>query len=696
MKQSHAYRDLSPDRMEELLSNYLINSWSFSKLGTFARNEKSFEMQYIYGEYPRTSPSSVAGQAYHSALKMFFNELREGVSLDIVDLEQVAFDKITNFDANKWKIQKTTPTIEDCMKNAIKTISSLLKNFMIESELYTSEIEEILLVEQRLTQFLTVNGVDIPLPCNLVIDLVIRTKDGKNVIIDHKSKRSFSDEQEAKFNGAKQAVVYTLGFEEATDLIIDEVWFIENKHSKNKNGTPQLKAFKIVMDSDTRRLYEAMLYEPLRRMLEAVSDPDYIYLINDTDNFVDKAELQEFWAKTMICEVDDFNIPDNKRDIIEKRLKKIRDTSLATISPNIIKNFKKFTEQFIPYDLTNKDMTDEAKIIHILRSFGIVSEIQHKFIGFSSATYLVQMNAGTQISSIMRYKLDIANALNVPNVRIAKDLYIHEEKAYLAIESGTKREEDLLFDLKYSNGLRIPLGIDNFKQTVEWDLNNPSTPHMLVCGATGSGKSVFLRSTIEYAIAAGIDNVIVFDPKFEFISEFAGRSEIHVYSDIEEIELEMGILVEEMNKMVKSGQDHKTLVVFDEVADAVSNSRKGNALKNYENVIVGEYKNGLPKTKRQVSSVDKSLEENLRILLQKGRSTGVRIIAATQRASAKVITGDAKVNFPVQICFMVPKEIDSKVVIDESGAESLQGKGDGLIKSPEYLDTIRFQAFYKS
>lgn len=696
MKKNHAYRDLQPDQMEELFSNYLISSWSYSKLGTFARNEKSFEMQYIYCEYPKFGASTVAGIAYHSALQTFFLSLGEDVQCDIVDLEQVAFEKIGDFPANKWKIQKTTPTIEECIKVATKTVSVLLKNFMIEVDLYLSEIDEVLLVEEKLTQFLTVNGVDIPLPCHVVIDLVIKTKDGRNIIIDHKSKRSFSDEMEAALNGAKQAVICTLAFEEATDLIIDEVWFVENKSSKNKNGSPQLKPTKIVMDVDTRRLYEAMLYEPLRRMLEAISNPDYIYLINDNDNFVDRAELQEFWAKTMIAEVDDFNIPYEKKEMIDKRMKKIRDTSLATISPNVIKNFKKFTEQFIPYDLTNKDMTDEQKIIHILRSFGIVSEIQHKFIGFSSATYLVEMNAGTQISSIMRYKLDIANALNVSNVRIAKDLYVHEGKAYLAIESGTKREDDLLFDFKYSNGLRIPLGIDNFKKTVEWDLNNQSTPHMLVCGATGSGKSVFLRSTIEYAIKAGVDNIVVFDPKFEFASEFTRRPEVHVYSDIDEIELEMMTLVEEMNKLVKSGKHKKTLIVFDEFADAVANSRKGNELKNFSHVEVGCYKDGRPKTKRQCVSTDKSLEENLRILLQKGRSSGFRIIAATQRASAKVINGDAKVNFPVQVCFRVPKEVDSKVVIDESGAESLQGKGDGLIKSPEYIDTIRFQAFYKA
>jgi len=60
-----------------------------------------------------------------------------------------------------------------------------------------------------------------------------------------------------------------------------------------------------------------------------------------------------------------------------------------------------------------------------------------------------------------------------------------------------------------------------------------------------------------------------------------------------------------------------------------------------------------------------------------------------------VITGDAKVNFPVLICFRVPKEVDSKVVLDESGAELLAGKGDGLIKSPDFPQTTRFQAYFK-
>jgi hypothetical protein len=150
-----------------------------------------------------------------------------------------------------------------------------------------------------------------------------------------------------------------------------------------------------------------------------------------------------------------------------------------------------------------------------------------------------------------------------------------------------------------------------------------------------------------------------------------------------------------MNNRVKGGSMKWTLVIFDEFADAVSAARSGRELMVYENEVVGVNSKGQKTIKKVHTSTLKSLEENMKILLQKGRSSGFRILAATQRASVKVITGDAKVNFPVQICFRVPKAVDSKVVLDEEGAESLAGMGDGLMKSPEYADMVRFQAFYK-
>lgn len=696
------YSNYTPEQVEELLSNFLVDSWSYSKVSSFSRNEKEFEKNEIYRESSKRSASSVAGNAYHAALELYFYDLSCGKETSVVDMEQMAYSYIDNIPANDWKIQQTTPTVEECISRSVKLSTSLINNFYREKDIYTSDIKRIIGVELRCDEWVVINGVDIPLPCHAVIDLAVELNNGKVVIIDHKTKSKFSDDKELAFTIGKQAITYVKCLESKTGCRVSEVWFIENKYTANKDGSPQLKKLSVELDDNRRRLYEAMLYEPLKRMLEAVSDPDYVYTINDRDNLSDIAELYNFWAKTLISEIDDFNIPENKKDLVSKRMKKIRDASLASVNPKIISTFRDKAATFIQYDLSNTNMSNGEKIEHTLRTFGIIVKVAHEINGYSSDTYLLEVSAGTKMSNILKYKLDIANALNVSSVRIGNDLIIYEDKSYLSIEVSKKRTKDLLFDPKYLDGENLPVGVDNFGRTVYWDLNNHATPHVLICGATGSGKSVCIISMIEYARLAGIKDIVIFDPKYEFC-RYSGDG-IKVINEIEEIELEMKNLVEDMQSRAKTGIKSKTLVVFDEFADAVSASKTGPELDIKEKVLVGYYApkkiNGIslpPEPKYEIKTVGrlKSLEENLKILLQKGRSLGFRIIAATQRASVKVITGDAKVNFPVQICFRVPKELDSKVVLDESGAETLSGMGDGLIKSPEYLDIVRFQGFYK-
>lgn len=702
------YKTYNADQIEELFSNYLIDSWSFSRVSTFCRNEKEFEMRYLFNEVGKKSSTTIAGQAYHKALELYFRKMKAGEVADIVDMQKLAYDLISDVPAYLWKVSKTRPTVEDCINHALETSNKGINNFLEEVKAYTSHIKKIIGVELRLNSWLTISGVDIPLPCNMVLDLVFETNDGKKVIVDHKLRTSFTDEKDAKFTIGKQAITYVLGYETEFEDTIDEVWIIENKTSKNKSKEPQLLMHRCIMDKGTRKLYESILFEPLSRMLTAVSDADYVYLINDNDNFVDKAEIYDFWVKTMLADISEFDIPENKKPLIERRLKKIKDVSMTTITPNVIRNFKKYIAEFIPYDLTNKDMTNQEKIEHVLRCFNIVSSVQHTFEGYSSSTYLMDVNAGTSITAINRYKLDIANALNVSNIRILKDLFVYQGKSYLAIESVRKSTEVLAWDEKRLQGNKIPIGVDNFGQSVIWDLDNHSTPHMLICGATGSGKSVSISSTIQYAILAGVKEIHIFDPKYEF-TQYASHDGITVVNDIEDIEAQMELLVEDMQGRVKKGTTKKTLVIFDEFADAVANARKGKDLDIIEEVEEGFFapklikhpdgdymSDPIPKYKSKVTGRRNSLEENLRILLQKGRSSGFRIIAATQRASTKIITGDAKVNFPVQVCFRVPKDIDSKVVLDETGAESLNGRGDGLIKSPEYFGVVRFQAFYNN
>lgn len=699
------YNTYTPEQIENHLSQFLVSNWSYSSASAFARNQKSFEMQYVYGYRAKSSSTTIAGQAYHKAVELYFYMMKQKEQLpDLVILEQIAFEYIENVDARDWKLQKTTPSISDCVVKANSTVSDLLKNFLKDISVYTDDIEEVIDVEFfGKNIFVTINGVEIPLPMSFRCDLVIRTKSGKVVVIDHKSKGMYTNEADIKLASGKQAITYAIGYEAATGIKVDEVWFIENKYSTNRDKTPQLLKFIIPLeDVNERRYFEAMLYESVRGLIQAVNDPDYVYLINDSDNLTDLAEIYEFWNKTLISEVEDFDIDPTKKELITKRLKKIKDTGIKTINPNVIKQFRKKAAEFIQYDYSNKDMTQEEKIEHVLRGFGTVVQVAKKFDGYSSDTYLLDIAAGVKISSIQSHKLDLANALNVNTVRVSQNLVVWENKSYLSIEVAKKRERDLLFNKKDLVDLKIPIGKDNFNNVVYWDLNNHSTPHALVCGSTGSGKSVSIKSSIEY-VKPVVKNIIVFDPKFEFCR--MNLKGVEIISEIEEIEIRLKELVEEMNERVKNGTFELTPIFFDEFADAQAQGRKGKDLDIYEMQEVGVYRQtkdemlaGLPaqaKMARVKVGTDNSLEDNLRILLQKGRSVGFRVMAATQRASAKIITGDAKANFPVQICFRVPKEVDSRVVLDEPGAESLAGGGDGLIKSPEYPELVRFQAYYK-
>ena len=699
------FKTYSQEQIENHLSNFLVNNWSYSSASAFARNQKSYEMQYIYGYRSKSSATTIAGQAYHKAIEMYFAMLKQGEELpDLITLEQIAFDYIEEVDPRDWKLQKTTPFVADCIKKASETVSDLLKNFLKDITVYTDDIEEVIDVEYfGKNIFVTLNGVDIPLPMSFRCDLVVKTKSGKHAVIDHKSKGTYTNDADIKLASGKQAITYALGYEEAKGIKIDEVWFVENKYSQNRDKSPQLVKFIIdVSDINERRYFEAMLYENVRGLIVAVNDPDYVYLMNDSDNLSDLAEIYEFWNKTLISEVEDFNIDPDKKALLSKRLKKIKDTGIKSINPNVIKQMRKNAAEFIQYDYSTKDMTQQEKIEHVLRTFGIVIKVEYFFDGYSSNTYLLSVQAGTKISQIQNKKLEIANALDVSGVRIADNLRVHEGKAYVALEVSKKREKDLLFNKKHLVGLKIPVGMDNLNNVVCWDLENHSTPHMLVCGSTGSGKSVALRSIIEYAKLSGVNQIIILDPKFEFCRMDIKGKGIQIISEILDIEMALEELVVEMNERVKENRENKTLIIFDEFADAQAQGRKGKELDIMEMVEVGQMKVKTllgeklePKMKLQKTGTKNTLEENLRILLQKGRSVGFRIVAATQRASAKIITGDAKANFPCQMCFRVPKEIDSRVVLDEAGAESLAGGGDFLFKSPEYMETVRGQAFYK-
>ena len=680
------YSQLSPERLEEHFSNYLIDSWSYSAVSCFARNEKAFEMQYIYREKDTRSITSIAGNAYHAALKEFFAGYTDDESgPSIVNLTLWAYEYLDDIGANEWRLTEKFPTVEQAKAEATRMVNNLIESFVSELSTYTDHIARVLGVEERHDVWVTVNGVDIPLPLHAVVDLAVLLDDGSVAIIDHKSKGQYTDEKELALVHGQQAITYVKAWEEMhPGQEVSQVWFIENKISRNKDGSAQMRKHVFTMDADSRRLFEALLYEPLRRMLEAVADPDYIYTINPSDNFVDMAVLYDFWARTQISEIEDFEyIPSAKKDLLAKRQRKIKDSSVGSVAPKVITNFRKNAAAFITLDYAHSNMTNEQKIEHLMRTYNIQVQVAHKIEGFSCDTYLCEVAPGVELLSIFRHSLDIANALDVPRVRLqGEPLVMYQGKSYLAVEVNKKRTEDLPWDAKYLEGRRIPLGLDNYRNTVVWNLDNNTTPHVLVCGATGSGKSVCLTNILFYAVEAGVTDITILDPKFEF-AYASLPSCVRVLSDISDIEKALADMVRDMNERVRLRMKHLSLVIFDEFADAADQMRTGRDLdiRDEEGKVVGH---------------EKSLLENFKMLLQKGRSAGFRFVAATQRASVKTIPGDIKVNLPVQVCFRVPKGLDSKVVIDTEGAETLAGAGDGLIHSPEYNDgLVRFQAFYR-
>ena len=660
---SSIFKSYSPEEQAEINSNFLVESWSYSKVMQFARNEKAFEMIYVYHHRQKTSATTIAGQAYHYALQQYFLNKKDGIEISLAQAEVFAYNFIDRIEYGSWKLQKQTPTVEKCIEKANKTVKNLLKFFWEEKHKYEDFIDEILEVEVFISDYITINGVDIPIKANMMIDLVVRTTEGKIAIIDHKSKASYTPDDEITLSIGKQAITYIKGYEEYSGLKVDEVWFAENKHSENKSGDGQIVIFKITLDDDSRKLYEYQLYEPLRRMLNALRDPDYVYLINDSDNFTDRAEIYDFYMKTFMAEIGEFDVPENKKELIEKRLRKIKDSSVDMINPKLIKDVRKNAGSFIHYDLSHLNMSNSEKIEHQLRNFGAKVRVAHHFDGYSSDTYLLEVSAGTRINSIQNHKLDIASVLNVSNVRIPLNLSVFEGKSYLALEHSKKRVKDLLWNAEELSGMNIPIGKDNFDNTIYWDLDNPTTPHLLVGGGTGSGKSVCLISTLAYMKLAGIKDFYILDPKFEFISYKDETT--RVYNDMGDIENTLLELVELMNEKIRMGNTDKVVILFDEFASAIEEAGKKS-----------------------------SIEASLKKIAQKGRSCGMRIITATQRASVKTISGDIKVNFPVVICFRMSKEIDSKVMLDEGGAETLAGFGDFLFKSPEFPELVRGQSFF--
>ncbi len=289
---------------------------------------------------------------------------------------------------------------------------------------------------------------------------------------------------------------------------------------------------------------------------------------------------------------------------------------------------------------------------------------------------------------------DLALALAAPSIRIEAPV---PGKGYVGIEVPNNEFTIVaLRDVmeseafrKIKNTLAIALGQDVSGQSVCTDLTK--MPHLLIAGTTGSGKSVCVNALIAALLLQNTPDdlkLLMVDPKRVELTAYNGIPQLltPVIVDLERVVTSLQWVTREMDeryhKFAKAGARN--------IEDY--NSRVGKGVEKklpYLVVIIDELADLM------MLAPDET-EKTITRLAQMARATGIHLVIATQRPSVDVVTGLIKANFPARIAFAVASSVDSRVILDQPGAEKLLGRGDMLFQSPDAAQPLRMQGVYVS
>ena len=292
-----------------------------------------------------------------------------------------------------------------------------------------------------------------------------------------------------------------------------------------------------------------------------------------------------------------------------------------------------------------------------------------------------------RVGKLPSYAGDLSLRLGVAGVRIIAPL---PDRMTVGIEVPNKTKDlvNMRSVLEGSNApdmeLPLCLGTDVIGSPILLDL--ALAPHLILAGATGTGKSVGVNAIINSLLLFKTPeelNLILIDPKMVELSGYAGLPHL---------------LAEPIVDMAKAGHALKWLCK--EMDDRYSILRKAGArdIRSYN----AKASKTMPRVVLVIDEVAELMlscpeaETHLARLCAKGRAAGLHVICCTQRISVDVITGLIKANIPARVCFRVADKVNSRVVLDHVGAESLLGKGDMLYLAPGASSAIRAQGAYVS
>ncbi len=314
-----------------------------------------------------------------------------------------------------------------------------------------------------------------------------------------------------------------------------------------------------------------------------------------------------------------------------------------------------------------------ARLVRTLADYGVKGEVQAIRPGPVVTMYEFAPAPGTRVAKIANLADDLAMNLEAIRVRIVAPI---PGKAAVGIEVPNRQREtvylkEILADdvfQKAKSSLTMALGKDIEGRPVTVDLAR--MPHLLVAGTTGAGKSVSVNAMImSLLFAARPEEVrmIMVDPKMLELSIYEGIPHLllPVVTDPRKANLALRWAVDEMERR------YETLAEAG-VRDIASYNKRAEVKKlPYIVVIIDEFAD-------LMMTAPKDVETSVARIAQKARAAGIHLLLATQRPSVDVITGLIKANFPSRIAFQVSSKIDSRTILDQSGAEALLGQGDML------------------
>ncbi len=363
-------------------------------------------------------------------------------------------------------------------------------------------------------------------------------------------------------------------------------------------------------------------------------------------------------------------------------------------------------EQLVPETMSEEEIKRRADLIReTLRQFGVETNIIGYSVGPAVTQYAVepgfterQMADGrvrrqkVRVGQIASLSSDLALALAASTLRIEAPV---PGQSYVGIEVPNLRTsvvslrsvmESPPFRKVAAKPLAVALGKDVSGQSVAADL--AVMPHLLIAGTTGSGKSVCINAIITCLVLNNQPEdlrLVMIDPKMVELVRWNGLP--HLYGKVEtDLERIVGVL-----RWVTREMDGR----YKKFAEAGSRH-----LEDY-NSKAAEPEDKLPRTVVLIDELADlmmlapvEVERTICRIAQMARATGIHLVMATQRPSTDVVTGLIKANFPARISFAVASSVDSRVILDSVGAETLLGKGDMLYQSPEAGHPVRLQGCY--